>query len=143
MANSNNNTLTVSLVLGSDGRVDSDATVDGFVDQLARHIESRELEGSAIEAAVLGVIEECKRPTSMATLAGLAAARLNAQPENHSILVARAMEYLQNNCQGKKLAGDAGYERPNSLLVSSKGPGGGVSLRTVYEAAQAAAASGK
>lgn len=123
------NQISVSVVRGSDGSVDTAATTQAFSTALAQKVSELETEETVIAEQVHGLYDEnLGQPIAMPTIASMVCARLNAIPANHAYLTARTFDYLRANSQGK-VAKDGSEDRPNSTFVVQKGKGGGLFRR--------------
>lgn len=107
------------VVRGSDGSVDTDATLAKFESTLSAYIVERETEQSTIAAAVGAVFDAHKGTAiNMPALTSLTVQRLNAQPENFKTLSERVQSYVREQSKGD-----------SSMFLIAKGKGGGVSRR--------------
>lgn len=117
------------VVRGSDGSVDLEATVTKFQGDLVQFVAERETEQAVIAEAVNAIFDAHPGAAiNMPALQTFALQRLNAQPENYTILADRVADYVRENAQGETRE-DGSHERPGSLFVIKKGKGGGVHRR--------------
>jgi hypothetical protein len=133
--NTNNNligditmaTITVTIVSGTDN--DLAANEQAFRDAYLLHVAQKEIEDTNISDAVHSVFDQYLGASiNMPAVVSFALRKLNAQPENHSYLEKRTLEFIRCNSQGKKLD-DGSFENPNSDFVIGKGSKGGVKRR--------------
>jgi hypothetical protein len=112
-------TITTELVFDDLGAVDQDGSIDKFTDGLASFISNLETENASVTSVVAEVYADHKGQTmTTPTVVSYAAAKLNLQPSNFTVMTKRIGNYLRSNSKGD-----------NSLFVSVKGPKGGIFLR--------------
>ena len=112
-------TLTVKLVQGDNGSIDTEATTAAFQDQLAAHVANVETESTEIATKVAELFAQNKgKYIALPTVGSLVANMLGAVSENYSVLSERVCDYVRANSKGD-----------NSLLVIKKGQGGGAGWR--------------
>jgi hypothetical protein len=108
-------TLTVSLVRGNDGSIDTKASADAFSSALKARIAASESETTEIASAVSAVYDQYKGSwMTLPYLTSCVLTKLNAQPENSSALSKRIGEYVRNSSKGE-----------SATLTMKKGVGGG------------------
>lgn len=137
-------TLTFTLVRGSDGTVDKEASLVSCEAAIDQYKAARELELGAISDAVHGIFDKYKSATlTMPFVCGESCRVLNAQPANFKLLQEKVATFVRENSQGKKIGEgeSATWERPDSTFVITKGKGGGVIRREDVAAPDAEAAS--
>lgn len=119
-------TLTVNLVSGTDGSFDRAASQAAFNQAFDKMIADRQTQQDTIQSAVKEYLDEQGgKPVAMPTVASqVATLKLNSQPENHRKLSDAVLGYIRANLPAK------GDESETSLLVSTRGPHGGISFRT-------------
>src|SRR5208283_113524 len=120
-----NESLTVELVI-VDGVVDTDESLLAFETALEARVTEREIERTGIANAVAELFtlpENFGKSIPMPTVASMVCAALNVPALSHNVITERVLTYLRDNSQGKTVNGVD--ERPDSLLVVSKGKGGG------------------
>ena|SRR5271165_4681313 len=112
-------TLTVALVLGANGSIDTAATTAAFETSLAAHVANVETEQGEIAAHVAQLFNDNKgKYIALPTVGSLTANLMGAVAENHGILSERVCEYVRANSKGD-----------DSLFVMRKGAGGGFAVR--------------
>lgn len=111
-------TISLTLVRGADGSVDTDASVAAAKTLIMKFKAERETENSTIAAAVDAVFTERKGAKfNKPFLVGEVLRKLNVQPENHKSLTDRVNQYVSDN------AGDRASGKPYSI-----GKGKGASM---------------
>lgn len=119
--------LSIELVL-VDGNIEQTASLAAFETALVRRATEREIERTGIAEAVSELFDEnLGKSIPMPTVASMVCAKLNVPAESHNVISKRVLGYLRENSQGKTV--DGVEERPDSLLVTTKGLGGGTSRR--------------
>lgn len=119
--------LSIELVL-VDGNIEQTASLAAFETALVRRATEREIERTGIAEAVSELFDEnLGKSIPMPTVASMVCAKLNVPAESHNVISERVLGYLRENSQGKTV--DGVEERPDSLLVTTKGLGGGTSRR--------------
>ena len=114
-------TLTVKLVQGDNGSIDTEATTAAFQDQLAAHVANVETESSQIASKVAELFADNKNKgkyIALPTVGSLTAHMLGAVSENFQTFSERVCDYVRANSKGD-----------DSLFVIRKGSGGGCGLR--------------
>jgi len=127
VVNNMTESLSIELVL-VDGNIDQTASLAAFETALVRRATEREIERTGIAEAVSELFDEnLGKSIPMPTVASMVCAKLNVPAESHNVISERVLGYLRENSQGKTV--DGVEERPDSLLVTTKGKGGGTSRR--------------
>lgn len=121
-------TLTTDLVVADDGTIDQDASTVAFRSSLQKRCAERETEQGQIAEVVSAIFDEnLGASINMPALTGMAFSALHGVPNAHKTITERVANYVRENAQGKVVDGVA--ERPDSMLVISKGANGGVYRR--------------
>jgi hypothetical protein len=115
-----NNTLTVNLVTDASGNVDEAASQAAFTSALTAHVAERETQNDLIADGVKSLFDQyLGKSISMPTVASMVTQKLGAPPESFKTISDRVLNYVRANSQGD-----------NSLLVVTKGKGGGCARRS-------------
>lgn len=115
--------FSVFAVRNEDGTINHDASNAKFSGVLLEYEVQQEAEESALANAVREFFDAHKTVrVNMPYVKSKILQMMNAGPDNHAALTEKLEAYIKRNSQGKK-ADDGTVERPNSLLVTSKGRG--------------------
>lgn len=107
------------VVVGSDGAIDCDATVDKFTEALYAYVESSEAQVAQIAGAVTAVFDQYKGVRlNMPALVNFALAKLETTPANHGELSEECASFIRANAVTEK--------NPEGIYRISKGHSGGV-----------------
>ena len=117
-------------VIGSNGSIDMQATINKFSADLDTYDQKHGAQMESIGNAVNAVFDQYKGARlNTAFIQGEVVRRMNIEPQNYKSVCDKVQEYLHLHSQGKARQ-DGSVERPNSLYLINKGKGGGVGRRS-------------
>ena len=117
-------------IIGNNGSVDMQATLNKFSADLNAYDQKFGAQMEMIGAAVNALFDQYKGARlNMSFIQGEVVRRTNVDPQNYSNLSDKVQEYLHIHSQGKQDQ-YGNVDRPNSLYLINKGKGGGVARRS-------------
>lgn len=127
-------TLTIALVLGSDGKVDDARSEASFQAALSQYKAQRETEETEIAAAVNACFDAYPGASqNLAALVNGALNKLNVQPANYKVMADKVSDYIhENSDRAEKKDRKTGAvivaaePKRTRLFGIKKGVGGGV-----------------